>query len=141
MSETVTNKSQNSSEGLQSSKVFSPHKLSLLHPSAEDVDSLGSFSFLSSEDVLSSLKAQLPVYLAKAEGVNSDVDCVKWWKECETTLPNWAAAARKVLLAQPSSAAAERIFSLLHSTFGSQQDMSLKDYNIESSLMLRYNKL
>jgi len=53
-------------------------------------------------------------------------------------LPAWAAAAKKVLVAQPSSAAAERVFSLLNSTYGDKQDNSLKDY-IETSVMLRYN--
>ena len=125
-------------EAIKAARYFSPHKLSFLHPSAADIDSLGSFPFLNSEELLSSLKAELPVYLAKADGVDSDTDCMKWWKECETTLPTWAAAARKVLVAQPSSAAAERVFSLLNSSFGSQQDSALKDY-IESSLMLRYN--
>ena len=54
-------------------------------------------------------------------------------------LPAWAAAAKKVLVVQPSSAAAERAFSLLNSTFGDKQDNSLKDY-IETSIMIRYNK-
>ena len=81
---------------------------------------------------------ELPVYLAKVDGVDSGTDCEKWWKEYESTLPNWAAAAKKVLVAQPYSAAADRVFSLLNSSFGSQQDSSLKDY-IGSSLMLRYN--
>ena len=52
-------------------------------------------------------------------------------------LPYWSAAA-KMLLMQPSSASAERAFSLLNSTFGDQQDNSLQDY-IESALMLQYN--
>ena len=64
-------------KAFKAARFFSPHKLSLLRPSAEDVDSLGSFPFLNSEDVPGSLKAEFPVYLAKAGGVNSDVDCVK----------------------------------------------------------------
>lgn len=63
-------------------------------------------------------------------GVDSSIDCVKWWKDCENTLPTWATAARKVLVAQPSSAAAERVFSLLNSSFVSQQGSSLKDYRV-----------
>ncbi len=125
-------------DAFKAARFFSPHKLSLLHPSAADIDSLGSFPFLNSELLLSSLKAELPVYLAKVDRVDSGTGCVKWWKKCETTLPNWAAAARKVLVAQPSSATAERVFSLLNSSFGNQQDSSLKG-SIELSLMLRYN--
>ena len=126
-------------EAFKAARFFSPHKLSLLCPSAADIDTLSSFPFLKSDGLLSSLKAELPAYLAKADGVDSEIDCLKWWSECETTLPNWAAAAKKVLVAQPSSVAAERVFSLLKSTFDCQQYSSLKDY-IESSLMLQYNK-
>ena len=124
-------------EAFKAARFFSPHKLSLLCPSTADIDIFSSFPFLKSDGLLSSLKAELPAYLVKADGVDSEIDCLKWWSECETTLPNWAAAAKKVLVAQPSSAAAERVFSLLKSTFDCQQYSSLKDY-IESSLMLQF---
>ena len=45
---------------------------------------------------------------------------------------------KKVLLAQPSSAAFERVLSLLESGFGQQLDNSLQDY-IEASVMLKYS--
>ena len=41
-------------------------------------------------------------------------------------------------LIQPTSAAAERVFSLLSNSFGSAQERSLEDY-IEASIMLQYN--
>jgi len=47
-------------------------------------------------------------------------------------------AFRQVLLIQPSSAAAEHVFSLLANSFGANQGLALQDY-IESSLMLLYN--
>ena len=43
------------------------------------------------------------------------------------------------LLVQPSSAAAERVFSLLQNSFSQRQSSSLEDY-IETSLMLQYNR-
>ena len=43
-----------------------------------------------------------------------------------------------VLLVQPSSAAAERVFSILQSSFAMQQQSSLEDY-VEVSVMLQYN--
>ena len=46
--------------------------------------------------------------------------------------------ACKVALVQPSSSAAERVFSLLTNSFGVQQDLALQDY-IECSIMLQYN--
>ena len=48
----------------------------------------------------------------------------------------WRLAAT-ALFVQPSSAAAERVFSLLKSSFGDQQEAALQDY-IETSLMLQF---
>ena len=47
-------------------------------------------------------------------------------------------SARKVLVVQPSSAAAERVFSILSNSFTDQQEQSLEDY-VEASVMLQYN--
>jgi len=61
-----------------------------------------------------------------------------FWKRHESDLPNWSRAARQVLLVQLSSAASERVFSLLKNSFGDRQNSALQDY-IEASLMLQYN--
>ena len=42
------------------------------------------------------------------------------------------------ILVQPSSAAAERVFSVLQSTFSTKQNVSLEDY-ICTSVMLQCN--
>ena len=42
--------------------------------------------------------------------------------------PCWPAATKKVLLVQPSSAAAEWVFSLLNDCFSCQQQSGLQDY-------------
>ena len=49
-------------------------------------------------------------------------------------------AGHQQLLLQPSSAAAERVFSILKNTFGDQQQTPLGDY-VEASLMVQYNKM
>ena len=46
--------------------------------------------------------------------------------------------SRKVLLVQPSSAAAERIFSVMESLFNKQQDSALEE-TVEASVMLSFN--
>ena len=122
----------------KAARFFSPSKITDLKPSAAEVDSLLAFPFLSSTQDLVGLKGELATYLASAKGVDPTVDCLEWWKQHATLLPAWAAAAKKVLVAQPSSAAAERVFSLLNTMFGDRQDNSLKDY-IET-VMLIYNK-
>ena len=52
--------------------------------------------------------------------------------------PNWAAAAAKIALLQPSSAAAEHAFSVLNASFADTQTASLEDL-VECSCMLQYN--
>ena len=45
---------------------------------------------------------------------------------------------KKAFLVQPSSAAAERVFSVLNNSFGANQTNSLEDY-VEATVMLQYN--
>ena len=88
-------------------------------------------------DMIDGLKAELPAYLAAAEDVSTEIEPVAWWKSHSTEPPKWADAFRYILLVQPSSAAAERVFSILQG-FTAQQQSSLEDY-IELSVMLQYN--
>ncbi len=84
------------------------------------------------------MKAELPTYLVKADGVSPEMDKLDWWRKHENELPLWSKACKTVLLVQPSSAAAERVFSLLSNSFTETQTSSMEDY-IESSIMLQYN--
>ena len=118
-------------------RLFSPTKVLEIRPNPSELDKLESFPFLHGS--LSSLKSELPAYLPAAEDVSPDLCPLEFWRRHKDSLPSWAAALRKVLLVQPSSAASERVFSLLKQSFGEQQTLSLQDY-IEASLMLQYNK-
>ena len=102
-------------------------------------ESLLAVPFLNKPDIVASLKAELPDYIARANDITADFPALDWWKLNYGALPCWADAAKKILLLQPSSAAAERVFSILKRSFGEQQDNSLQDY-IESSIMLQFNK-
>ena len=64
--------------------------------------------------------------------------CYLWHRQ-EERLPRWATTVKQVLLIQPSSAAAERVFSILKASFNEQQDCALVDY-IQASEMAQYNK-
>ena len=121
----------------KAARLFSPSKVHTMQPDAIAVDSLSAFPFLT--DHTAGLKAELPTYLAKAADVDPSFCPLEWWKINAPELPCWSAAVRKVLLVQPSSAAPERVFSLLKVNFGDQQEHTLQDY-IEASLMLQYNK-
>ena len=107
-----------------------------LKPVATDLDALSVFPFLS--DSFDNLKIELLSYLAKAMGVSPEVDTLEWWKRNSDALPSWSSAARKVLVVQPPSAAAKRMFSILANSFGDKQENSLEDY-VEASVMLQYN--
>lgn len=63
-----------------------------------------------------------------------------FWRKQQAAgdLAPWIVVLRKVLLVQPSSAAAERVFSLLKQSFNHLQGAALNDY-VELSLMLQYN--
>ena len=121
----------------KAARLFSPSKVHEMQPNSALVDSLVAFPFLSSS--VAALKGELPQYVAAAEDVSPTHDPLEFWKEHKDTLPAWTAAARQVLLAQPSSAASECVFSLLTNSFGERQQSSLQDY-IEASMMLQYNK-
>ena len=66
--------------------------------------------FLNTNDVIQSLKDQLPTYLVKAAEINDafDIlsDSMRWWKDVSFDLPSWSSAVQNVVLVQPTSAAA-----------------------------------
>ena len=127
-------------DAFKAAHLFSPSKLHELKPSAADIDCLQAFPFLNSQLTIDGLKSEIPTYMAASEDVSrlpTDINPVAWWKSHAMELPKWANAFRLVLLVQPSSAAAERVFSILQH-FTAQQQSSLEDY-LELSVMLQYH--
>ena len=125
-------------EAFKAARLFSPQKIIEMQPAADAVDSLKAFPFLKKQETLDGLKEELPQYLAKASDISSEIDPVDWWGRHSADLSKWSAAARQVILVQPSSAAAERVFSILNQSFGDQQQRALEDY-VEASVQLQYN--
>ena len=60
------------------------------------------------------------------------------FEEENNSLLKWVEAFKLILLVQPSSAAAERVFSLLNNSFNTSQESALEDY-IELSVLMQYN--
>ena len=116
-----------------------PTKINDIQPDTGAINSSKAFPFLDSEAIFDGLEEKLPSYLARVSDIDSSIDILQWWGQNESSLPCWVTATRKVLLVQPSSAASERVFSLLKASFNRQQQSSLQDY-IETSLMLLCNK-
>lgn len=66
--------------------------------------------------------------------------CTTFWCQVHARLPHLAAFARYCMTLSPSSAAAERVFSILKNSFSiGQMRQSLEDYT-ECSVMLQHNK-
>ena len=96
--------------------------------------------------LLTDLERDLPLLLATAHGFTADHGSVDdftesvlgWYKNHSSEIGALAEASLIVFSFTPSSAAAERVFSLLKALFGSDQDAALADY-IQGSMMVRYN--
>lgn len=125
-----------------------PSTVRSLDPTPASIQQLRAFPFLDEDGIIDGLCQELATYLACAEGVSFRGESlahlaaiakkVEWWKHNAEKLPQWAKAVKLVLLVQPSSAAPERVFSLLRAAFSDQQQGALQDY-IETSVMLQYN--
>ena len=83
--------------------------------------------------LLTDLERDLPLLLTAAHGFTADHGSVDdftesvlgWYKNHSSEIGAWAEASLIVFSFTPSSAAAERVFSLLKALFGSNQDMAL----------------
>lgn len=86
------------------------------------------------------LKAELRTYKRLADNFNDpDDDGWMFWRRFFVTVPIWYKVASEVALVMCSSAAVERVFSLLNCLFDDQQHQCLNDYK-EASIMIRYNE-
>ena len=82
-----------------------------MSPTASSLDqSLSVVPFIDQAEI-EELKKELPDYLARTTDLSEEFNPIEWWKLNSTTLPHWSNCAKKVLLIQPSSAAAEGFFT------------------------------
>ena len=122
----------------KSCRIFDSAKLMEMQPNIATIAELSNIPFLNSVEVIQELQLGLPTYLALAEGTATDTDILQWWARHATVVPKWVSMCRKILLFQPSSAASERVFSLLQNSFTAKQEGAYED-NIETLLMLQYD--
>jgi hypothetical protein len=95
---------------------------------------------------MAELQRDLHLYVAASSGFTIDhgyVDdftagILTWWKNDATEVGAWSEAAKISFAVAPKSAGAERVFSMLKTLFGSNQDSALADF-IRGSMMLHYN--
>jgi len=75
-------------------QIFNPHKLAALKPDVSHVNSLRIIPAFEDTE-LERLKAELPTYIAKADGISSDLSALEWWKLNSTDLPFWSTGVKK----------------------------------------------
>jgi len=93
---------------------------------------------------MTDLEQDLTLLLAAALGFTADHGSVNdftesvlgWYRNHSGEIGAWAEASLIAFSFTPSSAAAERVISLLKALFGSNQDMSLADF-IQGPMMVR----
>lgn len=93
-------------QAFKAAQMFSLHYVAKIKPECAPLNSLSNLSFMTSS-VLSELVEEFPKYAALTNDISSDCTAIV----C-ATIPSWNDAVRKVLVLLPSSAAAERVFSL-----------------------------
>ena len=112
-------------------RLCCPVQVQKLRPTAATLEGFRNFPFSNNNATIANNHArEILQYIATAEGATvkcEDDEKVRLWAAHRDTLPFWAAIVKKLLLLQPSSATAERVFSLLSSIFNAQQDSALQD--------------
>lgn len=122
----------------KSCRLFDPVKVKEMQPDAAAVDTLRCVPFFDADNVIQPLQGELAAYQALTDDVAAEINVLEWWSQHSKEIPSWASACKQILLLQPSSAASERVFSLLQNSFNNRQERALEDY-IETSLILQYN--
>ena len=120
-------------------RMFCPLNVASLNLIPNSIDDLLSLPALDHEETIRLLNTELPIYLvaARKAGPVDDETQLHWWKK-QTRLPTWQLAAKAVFSLLPSSAQAERVFSLLKAHTSHLQTKTL-EAPLETALMLQFN--
>ena len=80
-----------------------------MRPTRASIEAIRIFPSLDNDATIDGLVRELPQYIAATEDVAIEYEGIKveWWKVHDERHPNWSSAVKKVLLVQPSPAAAE----------------------------------
>lgn len=108
------------------------------------VDLLRKFNKLTDDAVIALLKTEFPAYVVLAATVDAadvnDPDKLwAFWKK-QTHLPAWRSAVKEIALYSPSSAGAERVFSMYKAMFDDSQALAGENKRC-ASITIRYNQV
>ena len=75
-----------------SARLCCPVQVQQLHSTAASVEELRRFRFLDNDAIIQGLTAELPRYLAVADGADlqTEEEKLQWWSRNEANLPNWS---------------------------------------------------
>jgi hypothetical protein len=126
-------------------RLFDPARIDALGGDINEVEAQLKLIPFFDDNEVAALMAQLSTYraFAIADGANGGTDREEWWalRAQHAGMDKWYAGATMVMICQSSSAAAERVFSMLKALIGDQQQArSLQDLQ-EATIMARYNGL
>jgi hypothetical protein len=126
-------------------RLFDPTRIDALGGDINEVEAQLKLIPFFDDNEVAALMAQLATYraFAIADAVNVNTDREAWWAQRaqHAGMDKWYAGATMVMICQASSAAAERVFSMLKALIGEQQQANaLEDYQ-EGAIMARYNGL
>lgn len=120
-------------------RILHPFRAFSLKITDAHVDSLAIIPCIKNNpQLIAQLKQQRASYLVSAEDVELKIDIQDWWKQNHSQFPAWGQAFKIALTLAPSSASAERVFSILQWILSDRQESMLDD-QIELALMLNYN--
>ena len=119
-------------------RLFCPLAVRRLQPDLNHIDELRLLPTLDDDVIVQGLKDELPALLVSAANMQACSSRLRWWREQEK-LPYWQSAAKVVFCLVPSSAAAERVFSLLQAVTTDSQARLFSDH-LEAMLQLQYNR-
>jgi hypothetical protein len=99
--------------------MLDPRQMAVMNLSADALDEwpLVLKGIAKYPDLVPGLKASLAAYKAACIELPDDFDLLRWWRLKKKDLPAWARLLRIVLLLAPSSAAVERVFSIMRRSF------------------------
>ena len=121
-------------EAFKGSRLFNSGKVTDLRPTAASVHALKALSFFKDE-LIEALTLELPSH-PSSSGWHSKGR--EWWDHNKAALPKWNLGFSRVILVQPSSASAERVFSILKRHYTQYQNTSLQDH-VKVGVMLEFN--
>ena len=119
----------------KAARLFSPRNVARGPCNPNVVEDLRAVSLFNDVAVIDKLKQEFPDYHTLAEGCESGTNLLVWWPRVSGQIPTWVWACKIMLLCQPSSGAAERVFAVLRDAIDKQHQSALEVFQAVSVMI------